>query len=172
MKERARAHAGRADLSGAGDAARRWSPPASRRARRTSCGARWRRGRRKGGLEPFEQRADRRHAEHGYSAKFAEQIYRQILGFGEYGFPESHSASFALLVYVSSWLKCHEPAAFTCALLNSQPMGFYAPVAAGAGRAAPRRRGAAVDVMVSDWDCTLELPARPANRRCAWVCAW
>ena len=58
---------------------------------------------------------------------FAEQVFQQILGFGEYGFPESHAASFALLVYVSAWLKRHEPAAFCCALLNSQPMGFYAP---------------------------------------------
>ena len=59
--------------------------------------------------------------------EFAERIFKQMLGFGEYGFPESHAASFALLVYDSAWLKCHEPAAFTCALLNSQPMGFYAP---------------------------------------------
>jgi DNA polymerase III alpha subunit len=63
----------------------------------------------------------------GYAREFAEQIYKQILGFGEYGFPESHAASFALLVYVSAWLKHHEPAAFFAALINSQPMGFYAP---------------------------------------------
>ena len=61
----------------------------------------------------------------GYPKQFADQIYQQIQGFGEYGFPESHAASFALLVYVSSWLKCHEPAAYACALLNSQPLGFY-----------------------------------------------
>jgi len=83
--------------------------------------------RRRGGLEPFEQRLKDGMRERGYSGEFADQIYRQILGFGEYGFPESHSASFALLVYVSCWLKRYEPAAFTCALLNSQPMGFYAP---------------------------------------------
>ena len=59
--------------------------------------------------------------------EFAEQIYKQILGFGEYGFPEVHAARFALLTYISSWLKCHEPAAFASALINSQPMGFYAP---------------------------------------------
>ena len=63
----------------------------------------------------------------GYEPDFAERIFSQMLGFGEYGFPESHAASFALLVYDSAWLKCYEPAAFTCALLNSQPMGFYAP---------------------------------------------
>ena len=63
----------------------------------------------------------------GYTPEFAEQCFNQIKGFGEYGFPESHAASFALLVYVSAWLKCHHPAAFAAALLNSQPMGFYAP---------------------------------------------
>ena len=83
---------------------------------------------RQGGLEQFEQQADRRHARATATAReFAERIFQQILGFGEYGFPESHAASFALLVYVSSWLKRHHPAAFCAALLNSQPMGFYAP---------------------------------------------
>jgi error-prone DNA polymerase len=111
---------------------------------------------RRGGLEPFKEKLVDGMREHGYSLKFAEQIYRQIQGFGEYGFPESHAASFALLVYVSAWLKCHEPAVFACALLNSQPMGFYAPaqiirVAREAGvRVSP------VDVNHSDWDCTLE----------------
>jgi error-prone DNA polymerase len=82
---------------------------------------------RRGGLGPFEEKLKAGMRERGYGAQFAEQIFNQIQGFGEYGFPESHSASFALLVYVSAWLKCHEPAAFLCALLNSQPMGFYAP---------------------------------------------
>ena len=63
----------------------------------------------------------------GYERDFAERCFRQIEGFGDYGFPESHAASFALLVYVSAWLKCHYPAVFACALLNTQPMGFYAP---------------------------------------------
>src|SRR5439155_8525013 len=87
---------------------------------------------------------------------FARQIFQQILGFGEYGFPESHAASFALLVYVSSWLKHYEPAAFTCALLNSQPMGFYAPSQLVQDL---RRHGVPVlspDVSVSEWECTLE----------------
>ena len=79
----------------------------------------------------------------GYAPEFAERIFKQIEGFGEYGFPESHAASFALLVYVSAWLKCHHPDAFLAALLNSQPMGFYAPGAAGARRARAWRRGAA-----------------------------
>ncbi len=83
--------------------------------------------RRKGGLGPFEDRLVGGMRRRGYNESFARQVFDQIMGFGEYGFPESHSASFALLVYVSAWLKCHEPAAFLCALLNSQPMGFYAP---------------------------------------------
>jgi error-prone DNA polymerase len=82
---------------------------------------------RKGGLGPFEQRLITGMRARGYDEGFARQVFQQILGFGEYGFPESHAASFALLVYVSAWLKFHEPAAFCCALLNSQPMGFYAP---------------------------------------------
>jgi len=82
---------------------------------------------RRGGLEPFEAKLKGGLRANGYSEEFADRIFRQILGFGEYGFPEAHAASFALLVYVSAWLKRHEPAAFCCALLNSQPMGFYAP---------------------------------------------
>ena len=83
--------------------------------------------RRKGGLEKFEQKLMLGMRERGYAETFARRIFKQIQGFGEYGFPESHSASFALLAYVSAWLKHYYPAAFTCALLNSQPMGFYAP---------------------------------------------
>ncbi len=112
--------------------------------------------RRKGGLEPFEKRLKDGMRERGYPEQFAEQIFRQILGFGEYGFPESHSASFALLVYVSCWLKRYEPAAFTCALLNSQPMGFYAPSQLVQDA---QRHGVQVlppDVLVSGWDCALE----------------
>ncbi|MGC9457847.1 MAG: error-prone DNA polymerase [Halothiobacillaceae bacterium] len=82
---------------------------------------------RKGQLEPFRQRLFQGMVARGYAPEYAERIFQQILGFGEYGFPESHSASFALLAYASAWIKCHEPAAFYCALLNSQPMGFYGP---------------------------------------------
>jgi error-prone DNA polymerase len=81
--------------------------------------------RRRGGIEPFRDKLIDGMLNRGYSREYAEQIFRQIQGFGEYGFPESHAASFALLVYVSSWIKRHEPAAFCCALLNSQPLGFY-----------------------------------------------
>ena len=112
--------------------------------------------RRKGGLEQFEQRLIDGMAARGYAETFARQIYQQILGFGEYGFPESHSASFALLVYVSAWLKHYEPAAFCGALLNSLPMGFYAPSQLVQDA---RRHGVEVrpvDVIVSDWECTLE----------------
>ncbi len=111
---------------------------------------------RKGGLEPFEARLKEGMARNGYAPEFADAIYRQILGFGDYGFPESHAASFALLVYVSAWLKCHHPAAFLAALLNSQPMGFYAPAQLVEDA---RRHGVEVrppDVCASDWDCTLE----------------
>jgi error-prone DNA polymerase len=77
-----------------------------------------------GGLEQYYERIVHGMVTRGYDRAFAESIFAQIRGFGEYGFPESHAASFALLVYVSAWLKCHAPAAFLCALLNSQPMGF------------------------------------------------
>ncbi len=100
----------------------------------------------------------------GYDPGFAVRCFNQIKGFGEYGFPESHAASFAHLVYVSSWLKCHFPAAFACALLNSQPMGFYAP--AQIVRDA-REHGVTVlpvDVNCSGWDCTLEeIGSRPST---------
>ncbi len=99
-----------------------FSPGEADRLRRAM--AAWKR---RGGLGPFEEKLKQGMRARGYGEHFAEQIFNQIQGFGEYGFPESHSASFALLVYVSAWLKCHEPAAFLCALLNSQPMGFYAP---------------------------------------------
>ncbi|HEY2131576.1 MAG TPA: error-prone DNA polymerase [Acetobacteraceae bacterium] len=92
----------------------------------------------------------------GYQRDFAERCFNQIKGFGEYGFPESHAASFAKLVYISAWLKCHHPASFACALLNAQPMGFYAP--AQIVRDAREHGGSVrgVDVNASAWDCTLE----------------
>ena len=111
---------------------------------------------RRGGLGPFEEKLISGMRARGYEESFARQIFQQILGFGEYGFPESHSASFALLVYVSCWLKCHEPAVFTCALLNSQPMGFYS---ASQLTQDVRRHGVEVrpvDVNESNWDSSLE----------------
>jgi error-prone DNA polymerase len=111
---------------------------------------------RKGGLEKYYDRIVRGMLERGYELAFAEAIFSQIQGFGEYGFPESHAASFALLAYASSWLKCHEPAAFLCALLNSQPMGFYSPSQLVQDA---RRHGIEVrpvDVTISGWESTLE----------------
>jgi error-prone DNA polymerase len=122
--------------------------------------------RRSGDLERFEERLIRGMRERGYAEEFAHRIFNQIKGFGEYGFPESHAASFALLVYVSAWLKCHEPAAFCCALLNSQPMGFYAPqqLVRSAREHGVEVRG--MDVECSDWESTLERDpdGRPALR--------
>ena len=96
----------------------------------------------------------------GYDRDFAQRCFNQIRGFGEYGFPESHAASFAHLVYVSSWLKCHFPAAFGCALLNSQPMGFYAPAQIVRDAAEHGVEVLPADVNRSDWDCTLEVTGR------------
>jgi error-prone DNA polymerase len=112
--------------------------------------------RRRGGLAPFEERLISGMRERGYDEGFARQIFKQIQGFGDYGFPESHSASFALLVYVSAWLKCHEPAVFACALLNSQPMGFYAPSQLVQDARRHDVEVLPVDVAASFWDCTLE----------------
>ncbi|MGC8518739.1 MAG: error-prone DNA polymerase [Steroidobacteraceae bacterium] len=111
---------------------------------------------RTGGIGHFRQMLLDGMAARGYSSEFAERVYRQMMGFGDYGFPESHAASFALLVYDSAWLKCHEPAAFTAALLNSQPMGFYAPAQLVRDARAHGVEVRAVDVGASEWDCTLE----------------
>ena len=113
--------------------------------------------RRNGELEKI--RATARSAacvERGYREEFAQRLFSQIKGFGEYGFPESHAASFALLVYVSAWLKRYEPAAFCCALLNSQPMGFYAPQQLVRSARDHGVEVRSVDINHSDWDCTLE----------------
>jgi error-prone DNA polymerase len=110
----------------------------------------------RGTIETLQTKMVGRMTERGYDPEFAQRCFDQIKGFGEYGFPESHAASFAKLVYVSSWMKCHYPAAFACALLNSQPMGFYAPaqIVRDAREHGVEVRG--VDVDFSDWNCTLE----------------
>ena len=113
--------------------------------------------RRRGGVDKFQQRLIEGMTARGYALDFAEAIFRQIEGFGEYGFPESHAASFALLVYASAWLKRHEPACFLAGLLNSLPMGFYGPAQLVQDA---QRHGVEVrppDVLHSDWNCTLEL---------------
>ncbi|WP_417475074.1 error-prone DNA polymerase [Luteimonas mephitis] len=119
--------------------------------------AAWRHG---GDMEPHRERIRALMLDKHYSPEFIDQIFEQIKGFGSYGFPQSHAASFAKLVYASCWLKRHEPAAFACALLNSQPMGFYSPsqIVQDARRGRAAREGVEflpVDVMHSDWDNTL-----------------
>ncbi|WP_126286466.1 error-prone DNA polymerase [Burkholderia stagnalis] len=126
---------------------------------------------RRGDLGPYHDKIVDGMLARGYTREFAEQIFEQIKGFGEYGFPESHAASFAKLAYASSWLKCHEPAIFLAALLNSQPMGFYAPAQLVQDA---KRHGVTilpVDATVSGWEASLEaLPGdapphgRPAVR--------
>ena len=113
---------------------------------------------RKGGVHKFYERMVSGMLERGYTQAFADTLFKQIEGFGEYGFPESHAASFALLVYVSCWLKHHHPDCYLVAMLNSQPMGFYSPsqLVQDAIRHGVQVR--AVDVACSDWDCTLEQP--------------
>jgi error-prone DNA polymerase len=122
---------------------------------------------RKGGLEPFEARLRQGMAAKGYTREFSDRLFKQICGFGEYGFPESHSSSFALLAYVSAWIKHYEPAAFLAALLNSQPMGFYSPsvLVQDAQRHGVEVRP--VDVIVSACDCTLERGERNERRHAA-----
>jgi error-prone DNA polymerase len=138
-----------------------FSPGEADRLRRAM--AAWKR---KGGLEPFQRQLIDGMRGRGYPESFAHQIFNQILGFGEYGFPESHAASFALLVYTSAWLKHYEPAAFCAALINSQPMGFYAPAQLVRDARAHGVEVRAIDVASSDWDCTLErrTDGRPALR--------
>jgi len=117
---------------------------------------------RKGGLGHYHARLVGRMVEKGYSPEFAERIFKQIQGFGEYGFPESHAAGFALLVYVSSWIKCHHPDAFLAALLNSQPMGFYAPAQLVRDARVHGVQVRAVDVTLSACESTLERLAEGA----------
>ncbi|KPW41686.1 Error-prone DNA polymerase [Pseudomonas amygdali] len=120
---------------------------------------------RHGGLEPHRERLRTGMLKNGYEADFADRIFEQIKGFGSYGFPESHAASFALLTYASCWLKCHEPAAFTCALINSWPMGFYSPDQLLQDARRHHIEIRPVDVRYSDWDCSLEPLDHPDSTR-------
>ncbi len=115
--------------------------------------AAWRRG---GRIEQHRERFITRMRAKGIALEFAERVFKQICGFGEYGFPESHAASFALIAYAGLYLKCHYPAAFTCGLLNAQPMGFYAPstIVEDAKRHGVEVRP--IDIVASDWHCTIE----------------
>ncbi len=112
--------------------------------------------RRPGLISEFQEKLLKGMVANGLSLEFAERVFHQIRGFGEYGFPESHAASFALLVYVSAWLKCHYPAAFAAAVINSQPMGFYAPAQLVRNAKEHGVEVRPIDINHSDWDCTLE----------------
>ena len=125
--------------------------------------------RKSGRIERHRERLVQRMISRGIKHEFAERVFEQIRGFGEYGFPESHAASFALIAYATAWMRCHYPDVFACALLNAQPMGFYSPstILEDARRGGVELR--AIDVLHSDWDCTLEWvgsdgPARFAVR--------
>ena len=116
----------------------------------------------KGRIEAHRERLISRMVEDGIPEDFAERVFSQIKGFGEYGFPESHAASFALIAYVTAWLKCHHPAAFACAMLNAWPMGFYHPSTIVEDAKRHGVRVLPIDVRRSKWDCTLEhVPGEP-----------
>jgi len=120
-----------------------------------------------GRIERHRDRLVRRMEEKGIAREFAEKVFEQIRGFGEYGFPESHAASFALIAYATAWLKRHYPAEFTCGLMNAQPMGFYAPATILADAKRNGVKVLPVDVQRSDWECTLEGAAVRVGLR--WV---
>lgn len=126
---------------------------------------------RKGGLGPFQKRIVEGMVDKGYDREYAERIFKQVEGFGEYGFPESHAASFAFLVYISSWIKRHEPAAFLAAMIDSQPMGFYSTsqLIQDAKRHGVEVRP--IDVAVSGWDSTLE-EIEERSTPSPWLDAW
>jgi error-prone DNA polymerase len=109
-----------------------------------------------GGVNAFQEKLITGMLDNGYTPEFAERTFRQLEGFGSYGFPESHAASFALIAYASSWMKCHHPDVFLCAILNARPMGFYAPAQLVRDACAHGVEVRPVDVNASDWECTLE----------------
>ena len=125
-----------------------------------------------GGVSHFKDKLINGMVERGYDPAFAEKTFSQLEGFGSYGFPESHAASFALIAYASSWLKCHHPDVFCAALLNAQPMGFYAPAQIVRDAQQHQVEIRPVCVNASRWDCTLEPPARTAVSPSAWAFGW
>jgi error-prone DNA polymerase len=118
---------------------------------------------RTGRMERHRERLITRMQSKGITVEFAERVFEQIRGFGEYGFPESHAASFALIAYATAWLKCHYHAEYTCALLNAQPMGFYTPATIVEDAKRHRVIMRSIDVQTSDWDCILEPCAQSAG---------
>jgi error-prone DNA polymerase len=117
-----------------------------------------------GGVNKFRDKLIQGMIDNGYDAAFAERTFKQLEGFGSYGFPESHAASFALIAYASSWMKCHHPDVFCAAILNAQPMGFYDASQLVRDAREHRVEVRPIDVNRSDWDCTLE---PMASNRCA-----
>ena len=128
--------------------------------------------RKTGVIDKFHRKLTDGMLANGYDSEFAEQLFNQIRGFGEYGFPESHAASFALLVYASAWLKRYYPAAFAASLINSQPMGFYAPAQLISDARKHNVNVRPVDVNISDWDCTLEQANQNIGRRNSQQLEW
>jgi error-prone DNA polymerase len=118
---------------------------------------------RTGRMERHRERLISRMQAKGIAVEFAERVFEQIRGFGEYGFPESHAASFALIAYATAWLKCHYPAEFACSLLNAQPMGFYMPATIVEDAKRHDVVARSIDIQTSDWDCTLECCAASAG---------
>jgi error-prone DNA polymerase len=118
---------------------------------------------RTGRMERHRERLITRMQAKGIAPEFAERVFEQIRGFGEYGFPESHAASFALIAYATAWLKCHYPTEFTCSLLNAQPMGFYAPATIVEDAKRHQVVVNPIDVQSSSWQCTLEPCAQSAG---------
>ena len=125
-----------------------------------------------GGIHKFQDKLITGMLDNGYTREFAERTFRQLEGFGSYGFPESHAASFALIAYASSWMKCHHPDVFLAAILNAQPMGFYAPAQLVRDAREHGVEVRPVDVNLSEWDCTLEPIGRAQHARSASASAW
>ena len=118
----------------------------------------------KGMVSNFHQKLINGMTQRGYTAEYAERVFKQLEGFGSYGFPESHAASFALLVYVSAWIKCYYPDVFACALLNSMPMGFYQPAQIVIDAQKHGVEVREVDINYSDWDNRLEVSPQPPDK--------
>ena len=154
----------RAAVPGTGDEDRHRRRRLHARRKPTDCAARWRPSAASARSQTFQDKMVEGMAAKGYDRDFAERCFHQIEGFGEYGFPESHAASFALLVYASCWMKCRYPDVFAAAMLNAQPLGFYAPAQLVRDAREHGVEVREVDVNLSDWDCTLEAAPSP---RCA-----
>ena len=125
-----------------------------------------------GGIHMFQDKLITGMLDNGYSREFAERTFKQLEGFGSYGFPESHAASFALIAYASSWMKCHHPDVFLAAILNAQPMGFYAPAQLVRDARDHGVEVRPVDVNLSDWDCSLEPQQRARSMRYGSASVW